>query len=197
MHFVLVSGLLGVGKTTVILNMMDTLYENKGHRIMVIENDFGNKGIDGEVMRKYGMDVQELKGGCICCTLKTGLIDTVRVVQANMDPDLIIVEPTGIADPEIIINSVQDCSGIEIDRLSTIIVVDAERFAKTWKMFERPLRNQLKVADLVLINKMDTVSESELKDIEERIISIGYEGPVKAVQADKGINMEHIMELFE
>ncbi len=196
MHFVLVSGLLGVGKTTVIMNMMEALYESKGHRIMVIENDFGNKGIDGEVMRKYGMDVQELKGGCICCTLKTGLIDTVRVVQANMDPDIIIVEPTGIADPEIIINAMQDCSGIEIDRLSTIIVVDAERFAKIWKMFERPLRNQLKVADMVLVNKIDTVSEADLDDIKERIRAFGFDGPVEAVQADQGINMDRLLELF-
>ena len=197
MHFVLVSGLLGVGKTTVILNMMDALYESKGHRIMVIENDFGNKGIDGEVMRKYGMDVQELKGGCICCTLKTGLIDTVRLVQANMDPDIIIVEPTGIADPEIIINAVQDCSGIDIERLSTIIVVDAERFSKTWKMFERPLRNQLKVADMVLVNKIDTVSDAEVETIKEKVSSLGFTGPIKPVQADQGLKMDVIMELFQ
>ncbi len=197
MHFVLVSGLLGVGKTTVILNMMESVYESKGHRIVVIENDFGNKGIDGEVMRKYGLEVQDLKGGCICCTLKTGLIDTVRVVQANMDPDVIIVEPSGIADPQIVVNAVQDCTGISIDKLSSIVVIDAERFSKIWKMFERPLRNQLGIADLVLINKKDTVDDAELDSIKERIASMGYSGPVNAVQADKGVNMEHIMEIFE
>ncbi len=197
MHFVLVSGLLGVGKTTVILNMMESLYESKGHKTVVIENDFGNKGIDGEVMRKYGLEVQDLKGGCICCTLKTGLIDTVRVIQANMEPDVIIVEPSGIADPQIVVNAVQDCNGINIDKLSSIVVVDAERFPKTWKMFERPLRNQLGVADLVLINKKDTVDDAELESIRETIASLGYDGPVNAVQADEGVNMEHIMEIFE
>jgi len=197
MHFILVSGLLGVGKTTVILDMMEALYDKKGYKVVVIENDFGNKGVDGEVMRKFGLEVKDLRGGCICCTLKTGLIDTVRVIQANMDPDVIIVEPSGIADPKIVINAVNDCSGIDIDRLSSVVVVDAERFMKSWKMFERPLQNQLGVADLVLINKMDTVSPQEIEEISSKIRDFGYEGPLLPVQADKGINMEQMMRIFE
>lgn len=190
MQLVIVSGLLGVGKTSVIINILTRLNERLGLRIAVIENDIGKKGIDSEILEKYGLNVKELKGGCICCTLKDGLIHTLRLLEVNMDPDMVIIEPTGIADPEYIINSLDDVSGLTISEVKVVIVLDAERFLKIRKMFERPLKNQIEVASLVLINKVDTVPEQEVQEIEDFVRSLNFKGPILAVQAETGINMD-------
>ena len=196
MHLIIVSGMLGVGKTSVILKLVGPLAEG-GRKIVIIENDFGALGVDSEIVRRNGMEVRELKGGCICCTLKAGLIDDLRMLQANFSPDIAIVEPTGIADPEFIINSVQDISGLRIDSITTLIVIDAERFLKMKKMFERPLKNQLKVADVVLLNKVDTVSAKDLREIEQGIRAFSYEGKIKQIQADKGIGLDALEEVMK
>lgn len=190
MHLVIVSGLLGVGKTSVILSILTRLNERMGLRIAVIENDLGKKGIDSEIMEKYGLNVQELKGGCICCTLKDGLIHTLRLLEINMEPDMVMIEPTGIADPGYIINSLDGISGLTVSKVNVIIVLDAERFLKIRKMFERPLKNQIEVASMVLINKVDAVSEEEVQEIEDFVRSLNFKGPIIAVQADAGINID-------
>lgn len=196
MDLIIVSGMLGVGKTSVILKLAGPLAEG-GRRIVIIENDFGALGVDSEIVRRNGMEVRELKGGCICCTLKAGLIDDLRSLQVNFSPDIAIIEPTGIADPEFIINSVKDVSGLRIDSVTTLIVIDAERFLKMKKMFERPLKNQLKVADVVLLNKVDAVSAKDLKEIEQCIRAFSYEGKIKRIQADKGIGLENVEEVMK
>jgi len=193
MRLLIVSGMLGSGKTSVILRVAETLSDN-GSMVAIIENEIGSVGVDGEILERSGLKVRELKGGCICCTMKTGMIDTLRTLQAVVNPDIAIIEPTGIADPHQVIDAVDDVTGLTVTSIFTIIVVDAERFLKIRKMFERPLKNQVAVANLVLINKTDTVSNEEADGIEEHIRSLRYEGPILRVQADKGVNMEQVTQ---
>jgi len=193
MRLLIVSGMLGSGKTSVILRVAERLSDN-GSMVAIIENEIGSVGVDGEILERSGLKVRELKGGCICCTMKTGMIDTLRTLQAVVNPDIAIIEPTGIADPHQVIDAVDGVTGLSVTSIFTIIVVDAERFLKIKKMFERPLKNQVSVANLVLINKTDTVSNEEADAIEEHIRSLLYEGPIIRVQADKGVNMERVTE---
>ncbi|MCL2890756.1 MAG: hypothetical protein FWF40_02545 [Methanomassiliicoccaceae archaeon] len=193
MRLLIVSGMLGSGKTSVILRVAERLSDN-GSMVAIIENEIGSVGVDGEILERSGLKVRELKGGCICCTMKTGMIDTLRTLQAVVNPDIAIIEPTGIADPHQVIDAVDGVTGLSVTSIFTIIVVDAERFLKIKKMFERPLKNQVSVANLVLINKTDTVSDEEADAIEEHIRSLLYEGPIIRVQADKGVNMERVTE---
>ena len=193
MRLLIVSGMLGSGKTSVILRVAETLSDN-GSMVAIIENEIGSVGVDGEILERSGLKVRELKGGCICCTMKTGMIDTLRTLQAVVNPDIAIIEPTGIADPHQVIDAVDDVTGLSVTSIFTIIVVDAERFLKIKKMFERPLKNQVAVANLVLINKTDTVSTEEADAIEEHIRSLQYEGPILRVQADKGVNIEQVTQ---
>jgi G3E family GTPase len=95
----IITGFLGVGKTTFILRIIDRI-AGTGVRLAAIVNDFGEVNVDGKVMEKYGLDVQESSGGCICCTLRVSLIETIRTLALNFKPDLIVMEPSGIADPE-------------------------------------------------------------------------------------------------
>jgi G3E family GTPase len=189
MRLIIVSGMLGVGKTSVILRMVGPIVSS-GKKLVIIENDFGAMGVDSEVIENNGLQVRDLRGGCICCTLKANLIDDLRQLQATYSPDYVIVEPTGIADPEFIISSVTDVAGISIESVTVFIVVDAERFMKMRKMFERPLRNQLKVANVVLLNKIDTVGAKELSDIESTIRGFSYVGPIDRVKATTGDGIE-------
>ena len=193
MRLIIVAGLLGVGKTSVILRMLDPMMA-KGLKVVVIENDFGAMGVDSEVLEKNGMKVRDLKGGCICCTLQSGLVDSLRLLQIEYGPDYVIVEPSGIADPEFVINSVTDIDGIDLDGIFSAIVVDCERFLKVKRMFERPLRNQLKVADIALLNKIDTASPEDLDTIEDDLKGLGYDGPTARIRGDTGEGMERFSE---
>jgi G3E family GTPase len=193
MRLIIVAGLLGVGKTSVILRMLDPMMA-KGLKVVVIENDFGAMGVDSEVLEKNGMKVRDLKGGCICCTLQSGLVDSLRLLQIEYDPDYVIVEPSGIADPEFVINSVTDIDGIDLDGIFSAIVVDCERFLKVKRMFERPLRNQLKVADIALLNKIDTASPEDLDTIEGDLKGLGYDGPTARIRGDTGEGIERFSE---
>ena len=193
MHLIIVAGMLGVGKTSVILRMLDPMIA-RGRKVVVIENEFGSMGVDSEVLEKNGMKVRDLKGGCICCTLQASLVDDLRLLQAEYHPDYVIVEPTGIADPQLVVNSVTDVSGIDLESVFLAVVVDCERFMKVRKMFERPLRNQLKIADLALLNKIDTVSSDEIDRIAEGLKEFGYDGPAVRIRGDTGEGIEAFAE---
>ena len=195
MRLLIVSGMLGSGKTSVILGLADML-SRRGLKIAVIENEIGSVGIDGEVLERNGMTVRELKGGCVCCSMRTGMIDTLRTIEAVIGPDLTIIEPTGIADPKHVINAVDGVTGLNISSLFTIIVVDAERILKVRRMFERPLKNQLSVADAVLVNKADTVCGEEMEETESYIRSLSYSGLIIRTRADNGTNIEKVADLI-
>ena len=195
MKVVIVSGLLGVGKTSVILKMLDPLMSN-GAKVAVIENDFGAMGVDSEVLEKNGMKVRDLKGGCICCTMQGSLMDSLVSLRNEYAPDIVVIEPTGIADPEFIVNSVKAFPGIDLEATHVSVVVDCERFLKVQKMFERPLRNQLKLAEVAMLNKIDTVASEDLDRIEVAIRELGYEGPIARIRGDTGEGIgEAIMEM--
>jgi G3E family GTPase len=196
MHLIIVSGMLGVGKTSVILKMAGPLMK-EGKKVVIIENDFGAMGVDSEVLEKNGLMVRDLKGGCVCCTLKANLIDDLRLLNTQYSPDTVIVEPTGIADPSYILSSLDGVPGLGVDRISIVDVIDAERFVKTKKMFERPMRNHLKVADLVLLNKVDTVDDAEISEITDGIREFGYSGVIMNVRADIGTGIEQAVEAIE
>ena len=193
MRLIVVAGLLGVGKTSVILRMLDPMIA-KGLKVVVIENDFGAMGVDSEILEKNGMKVRDLKGGCICCTLQSGLVDSLRVLQIEYNPDYVIVEPSGIADPEFVVRSVTDISGIDLEGVFTAAVVDCERFLKVRRMFERPLRNQLKIANLALLNKVDTVTPEDADVIEGDLKDLGYSGPAIRVNGDTGEGIDRFAE---
>jgi len=166
MDMVIIAGFLGSGKTTLILNTVNRISERTGKRIAVIVNDFGNIGIDGKVMEKYGLKVQELPRGCICCTLGPNFLETVRMVQDRYDPDLVLVEPSGIADPDSILATMEHYHGKPLGRITTVVLIDAARFPVLAQAMRVPLEKQLHAADMVLMSKADEVDDSRLKEVE-------------------------------
>jgi G3E family GTPase len=192
MDIVIVAGFLGSGKTSLLLTTISKVIERTGKRVVVIVNDFGTIGIDGKIMTKYGLQVRELASGCICCSLGVDLLESVEEVERAYHPDLIVIEPTGVADPEAIVEVLGQRE--EKDRVRTIVIVDAARFEAIMKVLKNPLEAQLRSADLILINKMDAVDKMRLKDIEKALREVNPAPPIILVSATEGTNIDQVVE---
>ncbi|MCC5977357.1 MAG: GTP-binding protein [Salinarimonas sp.] len=165
------TGYLGAGKTT-LLNRI--LTENHGKRYAVVVNEFGEVGIDNELVVGADEEVFEMNNGCICCTVRGDLI---RIMDGLMKRrgkfDAIIVETTGLADPAPVAQTFfMDQDVAEAARLDAVVTVaDAKWLAERLK--DAPeAKNQIAFADVILLNKVDLVSEAELADVEARIRAI-------------------------
>jgi G3E family GTPase len=190
MDMVIIAGFLGSGKTTLIMNTVGRISERTGKKIAIIVNDFGNIGIDGKVMEKFGLKVQELPRGCICCTLGPNFLDTVRTIQDKFQPDLVIVEPSGIADPDAILATMEHYRGPPLGSKKVVVLLDAVRFPILKLAMERPLHVQLRVADIVLISKADEVDAARLKEVEEYARKLVGDKPIIPVSGTNGQNLD-------
>ncbi len=168
----LVSGFLGAGKTTFILDQL----QRKGAGIAVLVNEFGELGIDGALIReKGGIDVVEMPGGCICCSQKDGVAESIRLIASQLKPKLLLVEPSGIAETSELIGLLAAPALAEVIRLdAAITVVDAETFLEYSEpeLFGTFFLDQILHADLVLVNKTDLVDADQLSAVERRIAEI-------------------------
>jgi len=196
MDLIVMAGFLGSGKTTMILSTISRMIENTGKKVVVIVNDFGKIGIDGKVMEKYGLKVQELASGCICCTLGPDFISTLKTVATSFSPDLVVVEPTGIADPQAILNSLEYYNGPTVSKTKVAVIVDSVRFSIIARALERPLKAQVKAADVVILNKIDAISETELAKIEKAIREMGADGSIVHASATEGTNLDRVVEML-
>lgn len=194
MDLLLISGFLGSGKTTMVLSTIDEITKRKHKKVVVIVNDFGKIGIDGKVMEKYGLKVKEMPSGCICCTLGSDLLTTLRDVAEAFHPDLVVIEPTGVADPVAIHDTLKLYVGPPIDMVRIVIIVDSERYDAIAKALERPLKNQLKAAQVIVLNKMDRVSPEQLASIEARVREIGSTARIIPASAIQGTNLDKVVE---
>ncbi|MFP4170967.1 MAG: CobW family GTP-binding protein [Methanomassiliicoccales archaeon] len=192
MDMLVVAGLLGSGKTSMIMSLVGRVHEETGKRAAIIVNDFGSVGVDGKVLEKQGMKVMEFWGGCICCTLGSYLLSTVRRVAEEMDPDYIVIEPSGIADPESVLRTMDKYEGPAIDTIRTVVLIDASRFDIISKALANPLANQIKAAEIILINKVDEVDDEVVQNIRDYLGEAGYAREVLESSATEGTNLDQV-----
>ena len=179
MDIIVVSGFLGSGKTTFILEFIREYTENHQKRVAVLVNEFGELSIDGEVIRKgnLGIDevveVVELPSGCICCSLRASLPEAIDMIYEDLKPDVLLIEPSGIATPANVLAAIKRCRHAEKYTLRPLIgIVDATVFQDFVDDFGEFYRNQVETADILLINKTDLVSDGELDEIEKKVKEI-------------------------
>ena len=196
MDMILIAGFRGSGKTSLILKSVSRISERTGKKIAVIVNDFGNIGIDGKVMEKYGLKVHELPRGCICCTLGPNFLESVRTIQDLYHPDLVLVEPSGIADPDAILATMEHFQGRPLGYIKVVILLDAVRFPILIQAMKKPLQLQLRSADMVIITKPDEVDDARLKEVEEYVRQAIGDKPVIAVSSANGDNMDEFVDLL-
>lgn len=161
------TGFLGAGKTT-LLNRI--LAGTHGKKVAVIVNEFGDVGIDNQLVIGADEEIMEMNNGCICCTVRGDLI---RIIQSLLERDIqfdhILIETTGLADPGPVLQSffVDETMYASLTLDALVTVVDARHMSMHWESTEAI--EQIAFADLILINKVDLVSEEELAALERRI----------------------------
>jgi G3E family GTPase len=162
----ILTGFLGAGKTT-LLNYI--LQQNHGYKFAVIINEVGKIGIDGALVESTKDEVLELSNGCLCCTVRKDLVKGVQNLLKRGGFDYLLIETTGIADPgpvaQTFLNIPQLQQFVRMD--SIITVVDAEQIEKQMKETETA-REQIAMADFLLLNKTDLVSEEHLQRVEAK-----------------------------
>lgn len=156
------SGFLGAGKTTLIKKLIKDVYA--GQKIVLIENEFGEIGIDGGFMKDAGIEITEMNQGCICCSLVGDFDKALKEVVATYSPDRIIIEPSGVgllSDVIKAIKNVSDEVGLELD--CAVTVVDAKKAKMYLKSFGEFFSNQIENATTVVLSRTQMVDEAKLE----------------------------------
>ena len=158
----IISGFLGAGKTTLLQKLIKEVYVGK--KVVLVENEFGEIGIDGGFLKDAGIVVNEINSGCICCTLQGDFRNALQEVVKKYDPDHIIIEPSGVGKLSDILAVVKDVEGLELNSYST--VVDAKRCEIYHKNFKEFFDDQISTAACVILSRTQLVDEEILqKDI--------------------------------
>ena len=185
MKLIIFSGFLGSGKTRLILSIAKEITkaeEKDNRRLVILENEIGETGIDDKVLNSKGYQVKSLLSGCICCTLKVELTEAINQIVKDITPEYIIFEPTGVANPDNILDSVTKY-GYDLESIKVISVADASRWNKLMKVTPNLIRNQMKGADVILINKCDLASEEVLNEMDFQLSEWNSDAAVHRVIA--------------
>ncbi len=159
----IISGFLGSGKTTLIKKL---LYSFNNERVVIIENEFGKIGIDGDIIKKDGFEVIELQNGCICCSIKLNFKDTILSIIKELNPDRIIIEPTGIGLLSEIIAMLNDSKIKESCVINSLItVVDSVNYFDYIDNFGDFFEDQILNASMLIISKSQFIDDNTLNDI--------------------------------
>jgi G3E family GTPase len=204
----ILTGFLGSGKTT-LLNRI--LKEDHGHKIAVIENEFGEVGVDSELIESSDEQIVEMNNGCICCTVRGDLIKILgtlkdRRVKGELKFDRVVIETTGMADPGPVAQTFFTDEDIGNYYLldSILTVVDAKHASKQLDEFHEA-QEQVGFADRILMSKTDLVSDEEVQELTARVKRMNPRAPVKKVHFGnapigevldiRGFNLNAILEL--
>lgn len=194
MRLLLFSGFLGSGKTTLITTFARFLVESKGKKVMLIVNDVGDVGIDAQLMRKLNTDVHELFGGCICGQLGN-LVNLLLGIGSKYDVETVIVEASGIAQPSRFIDTIRKFVPDEMD-VRVVTLVDAERWSDLRIVMDELMESQVKAADLLLVNKVDTVDKGVLAAVIKDIESLRPLVPLFCLSANRAEEVFRIGEVM-
>lgn len=157
MDAIIIGGFLGSGKTTTVINVGKELAA-RGHTVAIIVNEVGEVGIDGDLISKYGLDTKEITNGCICCTLKLNMKTTLTELYHSYNPDYILVEPSGIAFPNLIKKELELMNfGDNIKVAPLVTLIDGSRFKDIMKSVKVYALRQIEDAEILVINKADLV----------------------------------------
>ncbi len=161
----IISGFLGAGKTTLIKKLLDGAF--KGEKVVLIENEFGEIGIDGGFLKDAGVEITEMNSGCICCSLVGDFGKALKEVVERFAPDRIIIEPSGVGKLSDVIKAVQDVQddldGAQLNSFSA--VVDASKAKIYMKNFGEFFNNQVESAKTIILSRTQNVKEEKLEQV--------------------------------
>ena len=180
----IISGFLGAGKTTFIKELISKVYS--GEKMVLIENEFGEIGVDSRFMQDAGIEVTEMNSGCICCTLVGDFVRALKQVVDTYHPDRIIIEPSGVgklSDVAKAVSDMQEDAQIEVDSLIT--VVDGKKAKMYMKNFGEFFDNQIEYANTIVLSRTQMMDEAKLKECIELLREKNEEAAIVTTEWDK------------
>ena len=177
------SGFLGAGKTTLIKKLIAEGY--KGEKLVLIENEFGDIGIDGGFLQDAGVEITEMNSGCICCSLVGDFGKALEKVLADYAPDRILIEPSGVGKLSDVIRAVQNINAhdVELDGFTTI--VDAKKCKMYQKNFGEFFNNQITYASCIILSHTTGLSAEKIDDVIARLKELNPAAPIVTTEWDQ------------
>jgi G3E family GTPase len=191
----IISGFLGAGKTTFIKKMIEEGF--KGEQIVLIENEFGEVGIDGGFLKDAGIEITEMNSGCICCSLVGDFGKNLHEVIQKFHPDRILIEPSGVGKLSDVMKSVIDIEKEEDVKLNALVtVVNALKASKQMKAFGEFFNNQIEYATTVILSRSQNATPEQLEFCVKQIQALNPKAAI--ITTDwKAISGEQILKVIE
>lgn len=191
----IISGFLGAGKTTLIQKLLREVFQKE--KILLIENEFGEIGIDGGLLKGTGIEIREMNSGCICCSLKGEFRKALEEVLKKYSPDRILIEPSGVGKLSDVIKAVQEMKGKQSVILeSSLTVADVMKFGLYQKNFGEFFNDQVRNADTILLSRTDKADRAKIIECREEIRKVNPKASVITTPLEKlkGLQILEVME---
>jgi len=169
---ILITGFLGAGKTTFLRRVIDQLDK----KFAILMNEFGDVGIDTQIIQGKNINIQELLGGCVCCSLSGEFEAAIKEIIDSYKPEIIIVETTGVAEPDALVLEIsENMPEVQLD--STITIADADSLIR-FPQLGRTGKSQIEMADVILLNKTDLVTHEQLQEVKDKLHRLNNKAPL-------------------
>ncbi|MBR6697198.1 MAG: GTP-binding protein [Lachnospiraceae bacterium] len=190
----IISGFLGAGKTTLIKQLIEKSFQ--GEDVVLIENEFGEIGIDSGFLKESNIEIREMNSGCICCSLVGDFSTSLKEVIEKYHPARIIIEPSGVGKLSDVIKAVETVTDAEVVLNSATTVVDGNKCKMYMKNFGEFFNNQIEYADAILLSRTDLISEKKVKDALELIRNLNQKAIVVTTPITE-LTGEKLLEILD
>ena len=191
----IISGFLGAGKTTLIKKLLKEAYADE--QVVLIENEFGEIGIDGGFLKEAGIEIREMNSGCICCSLVGDFGTSLKEVVDKYHPDRILIEPSGVGKLSDVIKAVQGVQGdVDIVLNSYTTVVDAKKCKMYMRNFGEFFNNQVEYAGAIIMSRTDIIDEKKAQQVMELLRGINGKAAIITTPIEK-LDGKKILEVME
>lgn len=191
----IISGFLGAGKTTFIKKMLKEAF--KGEQVVLIENEFGEIGIDGGFLKESGIEIREMNSGCICCSLVGDFGESLKEVVDTYHPDRIIIEPSGVGKLSDVIKAVQDVQGeLDAELNSFTTMVDATKCRIYKNNFGEFFSNQVEYAGAIILSRTDKAKPEKIEESYQILRELNQKAPIITTPIEQ-LTGEKLLETME